>query len=166
MDLQSFFLKAYDEYADAVFRHCAFRVFDREQAADITQETFIKTWEFLRSGKKVENRKAFLFRVANNLIIDWYRKKKSISLEQAIENGFDPGFDERTRVQSGIDLKFALSYLAKLEEPYRTALHMRYVEDLSPKQISFILDESETAVSVRIHRGLKSLQNLLLSHEN
>lgn len=158
MDLERAFLKAYDDNSDAIFRHCAFRVWDRELAADLTQETFIRTWEYLKEGKRVDNLRAFLFRVANNLVIDWSRKKKAVSLEAVLEGGLEVGFDGRSQAESALDLKLALSALSELEEPYRTAVQLRYVEDLSPQEISRILNESENVISVRIHRGVKILR--------
>ena len=75
------FSDAYEEYKDAIFRHCYFHTFDREQAKDAMQETFIKTWQYLESGHKIDNLRAFLYKVATNLIINAARKKKSVSLE-------------------------------------------------------------------------------------
>jgi len=70
------FLDAYEKYADAIYRHCYFRVYNKELAEDLTQETFIKTWKYIVEGKEVKNIKSFLYRVAVNLIIDNSRKKK------------------------------------------------------------------------------------------
>ena len=61
------FADAYDAYADAIFRHCAFRCFNRERARELMQETFIKAWDFLVSGKDIDNVQAFLYKTANNL---------------------------------------------------------------------------------------------------
>ena len=80
------FLKAYDEYSDAIFRHCYFRVSDREKAKDLTQDTFTKTWEYVLKNGEVTDLRAFLYKVANNLIIDTYRKKKEDSLDDMMEN--------------------------------------------------------------------------------
>ncbi len=75
------FLALYDETADAVYRHCYFRVHDRELAKDMTQEAYARTWNTLaKGGIEIENLKAFLFRIASNLVIDHYRKKKEASL--------------------------------------------------------------------------------------
>ncbi len=38
---------------------------------------------------------------------------------------------------------------------------MRYINDLSPKEIAEILEESENAISVRIHRGIQKMRLLL-----
>lgn len=46
-DVRQKFLAAYDAYADAIYRHCYFRVFIRGRAEELMQETFMKTWEYL-----------------------------------------------------------------------------------------------------------------------
>jgi len=83
--LEEDFATAYDLYADAIFRHCYFRVNDREKAVDLMQETFMKTWEYLASGKKVTNLRAFLYRSANNLIVDQARRAK-LRQEDSLED--------------------------------------------------------------------------------
>ena len=155
MAMEEEFIKSYDELADVLFRHCYFRLSDRERAKDVVQETFIRTWDYVKKGKDITNLKAFLYRVANNLIIDEYRKKKELSLDVLQEDGFDPGVDETGAIQSVSEGKYALAALAKIDPSYRQVIIMRYIDDLSPKEISLILGESENAVSVRIHRGLK-----------
>src|SRR3989344_6415935 len=79
------FLEAYDKYADAIFRYCYYRVFDRDKANDYVQEAYCRTWKYLMQGNQIENIRAFLYRTANNIIIDESRKKKSFSLDQIME---------------------------------------------------------------------------------
>ena len=162
MEQEPAFLEVYDQYADAVFRHCYYRVFNRELAQDLTQEAFTKTWEYLAAGKSVDNLKAFVFRVAHNALIDWSRRKKELSLDALSDGGWDVGIDQRAKLQENLDVQSAIKILQKLEEPYQTALKLRYLSDFSPKEIAQILGESENVVSVRIHRGIKKLQALVV----
>lgn len=81
VEIKTKFEAIYSKESDAIFRFCFIRVSDREQALDITQETFLRLWQSLHSEKEITNTKAFLFTVARRLIIDWYRKKKSFSLD-------------------------------------------------------------------------------------
>ncbi len=155
------FLKAYDEFADAIFRHCYFRMSDRDKAKDITQETFLRAWEYLEKGNEIQAMRSFLYRVANNLIIDEMRKKKTLSLEKLQDEGFDPSFDGKEKTERLADAHQLLSVLNHLESPYRDVITMRYVNDMSPKEIAEILEESENAVSVRIHRGIAKLRTLM-----
>ncbi len=128
----------------------------------MTQETFIKTWQYLAKGESVDNIRAFLYRVATNLIIDNSRKKPVESLDQLREDtGFDPSVDDHQHLENYIDGTIAVDTLRQLESTYRDAIVMRYIDDLSPKEIAQVIGESENVVSVRIHRGLKKLKELL-----
>ncbi len=159
------FAAAYDRYADAIFRHCTFRLLDRERGRDLMQETFLKTWEYVARGNAIDNVQAFLYRAANNLVIDEVRRRKKrveVSLEDMQEAGMDIGTDEHERsMKSRIDEQRILSLLQKIDEPYREVLVMRYIDELPPAQIAKILGASANVVSVRINRGMKKLQSLL-----
>ncbi len=155
------FTEIFQEYSDAIFRHCAFKVMDRQLGHDLTQETFLRAWNQIEQGKKIENMRAFLYRVADNLVIDYIRKKKSLSLDQLQEQGFDPGHDETGSMQNKIEMGRALEALHKLEEDYRQAIQLRYVEGLSVSEIAVVTGEPPNTVSVRLHRGLQQLRSHL-----
>ena len=155
------FMKAYSELADPIFRHCYFRVYDKERARELMQESFMKTWQYLLKGKEIKNMKAFLYRVANNLIIDLSRKKKESSLDDLMEDGFDPGFSDEDKIIAQVDVQQIKPFLDKIEPMYREAVLMRYIDDLSPREISQVIGESENVVSVRIYRGIKQIKQLL-----
>lgn len=164
--LEKQFLKAYDEFADPIFRHCYFRVFNRERAKDLMQETFTKTWEYMQRSEPLDNIRAFLYKVANNLIIDNSRKKKEASLDQLQDEGFDPGEDTRDKLTSFLEAGTVIKVLSKLNPKYRQAIQMRYIDDLSPKEIAEATGESENNISVRLHRGLKELRDIMEYSEN
>ncbi len=164
-DIMEQFMKAYDDLSDAIFRHCWFKIGDREKAKDLMQETFTRSWQYIIQGTEVKNMKPFLYRVANNLIIDEYRKKKELSLDGLMAEGFEPGFDEIKSTEQSIDAKLALSVINQLDEKYQEAIMMRYVDELSPKEIAEITGENENNISVRIHRGLKQLKEILNNKE-
>jgi RNA polymerase sigma-70 factor (ECF subfamily) len=160
------FMDAYEAHADALFRHVLLRVRDREKAKDIVQDAYSKTWLYIAEGNEIEHIKAFLFRVANNLIIDGARKKKSASLDVMIdEDGFEV-VDETVVDPSEIQaVREALKLLSELDELYRAVITMRYMDEMSPKEIADILGVSENVVSVRIHRGIERLRILYDSPE-
>ena len=160
-NLEDKFIKAYNEFSDAIFRHCCFRVYNRDSAKDITQETFTKTWQYLVDGGEIENIKAFLYKTANNLIIDLFRKKKAVSLETMQETGFEPSYDDSNSINNSIEVKRLLKIMDRLDSTYRDIIIMRYIDDLSPKQIAEIAQESENNISVKIHRGIKKLKELI-----
>ncbi|MDP3953939.1 MAG: RNA polymerase sigma factor [bacterium] len=155
------FVKMYETYADAIFRHCYFSVLNKEQAKDLAQETFVKTWHYIAKGNKIDNEKAFLYKVATNLMINLSRKKKESSLEVLQDKGFDPGFDNRESLNNFLAGKKALEELGEIDDKYSQAVVMRYIDDLSPEEIANITGESANTVSVHIHRGLKKLKELM-----
>lgn len=163
--LEKEFLKSYDDFADAIFRHCYFRVSDRELAKDLVQETFARSWKYLAQGKIIQNIKAFLYKTANNLIIDHYKKKKELSLDELNEVSASLASDEDLKIQSRAETKEILNILNKLKPTYKEALTMRYFNELSVKEIAEILDESENNISVRIHRAINDLKKILKIYE-
>ncbi|PIR55258.1 hypothetical protein COU74_02550 [Candidatus Peregrinibacteria bacterium CG10_big_fil_rev_8_21_14_0_10_36_19] len=156
--IQEEFLEAYDKYADAVFRHIFFRLYDRELAKDIMQETFEKTWEYISKGNGVENMKAFLFRVAKNLLVSNVRKHKEQSLDVLMDGGFTPVGVNAEDWKISIDCNILLNYVDKLPKEYSEIIKLRYLDELSPGEISKIIKKSENAVSVRINRALQKLK--------
>lgn len=155
------FIKTYDQFSDAIFRHCVFRISDREKAKDITQGSFVRLWDYMSEGKEIDNIRAFLYRIANNLIIDEYRKKKDESLDRMRdEEGFDEGFDPRHDIETKDEYSRAQALLSRLPDKYREALVMRHIDGLSVKDIARLTHETENVISVRIHRAIEKLKTL------
>ncbi|MFA4815099.1 MAG: RNA polymerase sigma factor [Candidatus Gracilibacteria bacterium] len=170
MQPQEQFAQAYDQHADAIFRHCYLRVYDRELAKDLMQETFMKAWKYYSEGEgeKIENPKALLYKIATNLIIDHSRRpgsKRTDSLEDLAEAGFEPGEDRSDKLKDELDAKDALKVLAYIKEDYREVLILRYFSDLSLKQTAEALGISENLVSVRLNRALQELRKHLRIYE-
>lgn len=170
-DFHKNFEEAFALYNDELFRHASMRLPERERALELTQECFMKVWEYVQKGGEVEQWRPFLYRTLRNLIIDEYRRKKSVSLEglvsgeddaRSVEDLLPP--DETNTLEAAIDRfdgKRAMTALQELSDVYREAITLRYVNGLSPQEIGDIVGESENAVSVRIHRGLKKLKEIL-----
>ncbi len=155
------FVAAYRALSDPLFRYCYVRLSNRDKALEVMQETFMNAWNYLSQGNSITYLKAFLYRTANNLIVDQYRKKKVLSLDDLREKGFDPWVDTEESLQFVIEGKRALQAMSRINEKYHQALTLRYVEGFSIKEISNTIHETQNNVSVRIHRGLKDLRTLL-----
>ena len=167
------FLKAFDEYADPLFRHAVYRLSDRERAIEIVHDTFTKVWSYIRNGHEIDSFKPFLYKVMNNLIIDEYRRRKELSLDAILsEEGVDEGSFAELHEGSVEELTFLLDakkaseLLEELPLVYREVLVLRFVDGLGPKEISELIEESENVVSVRIHRGLKILKDMIMAKED
>lgn len=156
---------AYEQNADAIFRFVYFRTRDREDAKDIVQETFLRTWRYLAEGNEIDQLRAFLFRTARNILYDMtkqYTTRNTGSLDAFLEEGGDipapndgPGYDP-------LDIERAMKLLDDLDPPeYKEAVHLRFIEELGVGEIAKILEVSENVVSVRINRGVAKLRKHL-----
>lgn len=157
------FLRLYDQNADAIFRYCYFRLFDHELAKEFAQEVFLRGWrEFSDHAKKIKYPKALLYKIANNLIIDYKRKRKEKSLETMQENGFEiTGNSLEAETEIKIEYQKILESVNQLPKEYKEIIVLRYVEGLKPKEISEITGQSTNVISVSITRGKKKLKELL-----
>ncbi len=174
MDTQSItrkFTQVYDSQSDALFRFCLWKMSDREGALDIAQESFMRYWNEISKGADIENDRAFLYTVARRLVIDWYRKKKAVSIDKLSGDGDNDPFDipdEKSidDASFGAEGRFAMEQIRKLDPQYRQAVYLRFVEGLPPKDIALILDMTANVVSVRIDRGLKELREMIAPKNN
>lgn len=153
--------KAYDEYADAIFRHVYLRLGNREVAKEIMQDAFVKTLLVLKKGTEIENIRAFLYRIANNLLIDHVRKKKSVSLDDMQEAGFEPSGESEEDLHVKMEGTRVAATLSMLREEDRDLIVLRFVDGMKPQEIGEMLDLAPNTVSVRIHRALKELKSHL-----
>ena len=137
-----------------------FKVNNHSTGQDLVQDTFMKTWMYLVKGGKINLMKPFLYHILNNLIIDEYRKRKTYSLDELLEKGFQPGFDNSESIFNKFDGKEAILLINDLPTKYEEVMRMRYVQDLSLKEISLITGQSKNTVAVQTHRGLEKLKQL------
>lgn len=154
------FARMYQEYADAIFRHCYFRVQERERARDIVQNTFVKVWEYLSRGEEIKNMKAFLYKVASNQIIDYYRSNKELSLDELREKGFEPKGDLGFGYEDKLDAEAIRSLLTQLNEGYREVMVLRYIDGYKPREMAELMGEDVNVVSVRLHRAAKLFKKI------
>lgn len=167
MEARELFLAGYDAYADAIYRFCLLRVFSKEIAEDLTQECFVRFWKYLQAGNEVQYVRIFLYTVARRLIIDHVRKKKEDRLDVLLERGEipEPAHSGREEIERGVGIHEILRTFHQLRDEDREMIVYRYIEDLEPREIAEITGMSANAVSVRIHRAVKNLQEHFHNHE-
>jgi RNA polymerase sigma-70 factor (ECF subfamily) len=149
---------AHHDFQKGLNARAFFKVGDHATSEDLVQDTFMKTWKHLVGGGKILMMKAFLYHVLNHLIIDEYRKRKSSSLDDLLEKGFEPGVDETESIFNIFDGKALLLLIKRLPVKYRKTLKMHYVQDLSLTEISLITGTSKNTIAVQLHRGVKKLK--------
>ncbi len=157
------FNTVYKEFAGSVFRYIYFKVSDYDVAADLTADTFTRFWK-VSVREPIDNAKAFLFSIANGIIIDYYRKKKKqkkVSLD-VIDEWLLGVIDKNEDVLSNKqEITYIFLKLKKLKKTYQDILLLYYVEELKIEEISLVLHKTENNTRVILHRALQALKQIL-----
>lgn len=163
LDAEKKFLKFYDENVANLYRYIYFRVGSKESTQDLTSECFFK---YLRSNSQIKNPRAFLYQIARNLIVDFYRQsaKKPLSLEEITAKGpdfNDSRVDLHEQAQRAGDIEAIKKSLGSLKEEYQEVIILRYIDELEINEIVEILGKKQGAVRTLISRALKALRGIL-----
>jgi RNA polymerase sigma-70 factor, ECF subfamily len=152
---------AHHDHEKGMNTHAFFKVNSHTVGQDLVQDTFIKTWSYLVKGGKINLMRPFLYHILNQLIIDEYRRRKTLSLDTLIEEkGFEPSFNNSEKILNVLDGKTALLLIKYLPVKYEKVMRMRYEKEFSLEEISIITGQSKNAVAVQIHRGLARLKKI------
>ncbi len=157
------FVEAYDLFAPKLYRHALFRTSSPEVAEDIASETFARAWESIREkASEIRHLKAFLYRIADNLIIDHYRRnaKAAVPIGEEIEETLRAPGDPHERVDRMLAGEAMAGHLAKLRPEARDLLVMRYIDDLPIEHIAETTGKKKNAIYVALHRAVKELKAL------
>jgi RNA polymerase sigma-70 factor (ECF subfamily) len=141
----------------------AYRYFGSpDDAAEITQKTFIKAYQKLNTLDDPEKFGPWLYRIANNLCLDELKRagrKRSSSLEvlkHAPQTELSPAADERTMKNEAMVLLHKA--LLRLPVEQRMVVIMKEYEGLTFREIAEMLDEPENTLKSRMYTGLKNLK--------
>ncbi|MGE7763445.1 RNA polymerase sigma factor SigW [Peribacillus sp. NPDC097895] len=158
-------------YKDKVFQICFRMLGNRQEAEDLAQEAFVRAFVNIRSFNIQMKFSTWLYRIATNLCIDRLRKKKPDYYLDADVAGTD-GLNLYSQIASdmakpeeeveSLELQETIqAEIMKLPEKYRSVIVLKYIEELSLKEISEILDLPVGTVKTRIHRGREALRKQL-----
>jgi len=156
------FGQLYDHFAPRLYRHALIRTNSAEEAEDITAKTFLKAWEYVRARNRIKNIRAFLYRITDNLIIDWYRTRNPmLALSHEHDEGMgvdlvDP-HDTEAAIIDSFDTELIKRAMRDLPFQDQTVLMLRFVDDLEIGEIAHVAEKTKGAVTVAIHRALKRL---------
>lgn len=153
------FEDAYDEFLDSIFRFLCSRLSNRERAHELTQETFMRAWQYLRAGNTITNMRPFLYTIAYNLFKNELRARREVySLDRMIEERVFEPVSANPSSEEMLEQRMLVEMIPLLPEQYAEVLTLRFVDGLAVKDIAAMLEETPVAISVRIHRGIHKLR--------
>jgi len=153
----------YDRYVDDVYRFFYYRTFNRQEAEDLTEDTFLRAWEHI--GRLQVDRplhvKAWLLRIARNLWIDRHRtRRERVSLESLPTEPPSQDSPEGAAIREE-QWDWLVEALAQLPEPMREVVIYRFMHGLKPAEIAELMGIQVGHVRVLQHRALRRLQRWL-----
>ncbi len=153
---EAIFDELYHSQVEPVYNFLFYKTLDKEVAADLTQEVFLKAWRALEKAS-VKNPKAWLYTISRRTVIDYYRRLKPLT---NIEDCWDlsDNHDSLTSLDQKLAWEKVAVALKSLSAADRDLLIMRFWLDLPFTDIAASLEKNEGAVKMACSRALKKLQ--------
>lgn len=150
----------YDAYFIVVRKFLASKLPRPEDADELSSEVFLRAWEYM-TANVVENAQALFFKIAHNLIADFYRKG---SHDQPLDEQLEKTLEAPGSLQEEVALQDEAARLRvklrTLKEEYRDVLTMRFLEEMTVEEIAIALDKSTNNVRVLLFRAKRALKKL------
>lgn len=148
----------YDFFVLRIRRFILFRVPRGEDADELASEVFLRGWEYA-TASIVKSPTGFFYRIAKNVVADFYRKRT-----QETELGdIDIASPEPTVsdvLDKNQETQELITRLRELKDEYRDVLVMRYLDEMSVKEIAEALEKTTNNVRVLLHRAKSGLKEI------
>jgi RNA polymerase sigma-70 factor (ECF subfamily) len=152
----------YERYLDEIYRFVYFSLNDQWEAEDITENVFLKSWEQLpiiySKDSQIENFRAWIYRIAKNMVVDFFRSKKGVMLRQDLPS--DETSPEIIYAENNLSNRLQKAIM-QLEPNYRQIIVLRFINQISHKESAQIMQLGYNNVRVLQHRALKKLRVIL-----
>jgi RNA polymerase sigma-70 factor (ECF subfamily) len=165
--MEKSFRKIAEAHRDRIYTFALYSLRRPEEAEDVTQDVLVKLWQH-GNRVDVENLSAWVMRVTRNAVIDVMRRRRSRAAVIADEVDYDLAShyaSDDSRTDYGVESREfheALeAALASLDDPYRSILVMREIQQLKYSEICEALDIPLNTVKVYLHRGRRMLREAL-----
>lgn len=158
----------YDRYQPQIYRFIYLKVSHREEAEDLTHQVFLKSWQNI-GGYKFQSFpfSSWLYRIARNQVIDYYRvKKNNLNLEEISESKIDDSSIGIIAIlDDNSDVKKIKEAIKQLSPGHQDVIILRFIEELSLKETASALKKTEIAVKLLQHRAIKNIKKILNDNE-
>ncbi|GAH19206.1 unnamed protein product, partial [marine sediment metagenome] len=159
---QDAFAQLYEEYFDKIYRYIAFKIGNRTEAEDMTQQVFLNAIKSISSFRwRGIPFSAWLFRIAHNQVVDYLRKKAkhtTTSLDEVlVSNGNNP----QLVAEQNLDIERLLLATKQLTQAQREVISLRFASELSIAQVAKVMGKSQGAIKALQHSAIVALRKTL-----
>ncbi len=165
------FKKEFLPHADALYNFAFHLTYNEDDANDLVQETFLKSYRFIDSYQQGTNAKAWLFKILKNAFINDYRRKSKqpskvdydeiVSYHDTDDDGHVEYLDLRQELFQGMLGDEITRALNELPVDFKTIILLCDIEEFSYEEIAKIIDIPIGTVRSRLHRARNILKEKL-----
>jgi RNA polymerase sigma-70 factor (ECF subfamily) len=156
------FGRLYDMHVNRVYRHVYYRVGNKADAEDLTQQVFLKAWQAIGRYKKTATPfLAWLMTISHNLVIDFYRTRKSESYLDMDFAAHDSASGPERAVEASFEQQRLRRTILRLHGDEQQVVMLRFIEGFEFREIASLLGKKEGNIRVILHRALVKLRRLL-----
>jgi RNA polymerase sigma-70 factor (ECF subfamily) len=152
----------YEENFDKIYRYIVLKIGDRAEAEDMTQQVFLNALKSISSYRyKGMPFSSWLFRIAHNQVVDYYRKKKrsaTVPLDENIAAGYDNPGRETERKMEIEQMTVATKQLTRAQQE---VISLRFAGELSIAEVARVMKKSEGAIKALQHSAIASLRRIM-----
>lgn len=154
----------YDIYAEPLFRYFYFRTNDRLESEELVSEVFLKVVETIGEFKLPDQGQArtfngWIFRIANNKVMDAYRDRKRQFVEQ--DESIPASQADEDGLASTLNNEELRAAIQRLTPAQQQVVLLRYIERMSIDEVARMTGRTAGAVRVMQHRALKAIAKLI-----
>ncbi|WP_296620633.1 sigma-70 family RNA polymerase sigma factor [Marivirga sp.] len=146
----------YLEFKGEIQNYILKKVKSKEVAEDLTSQLALKLYSMCEKLQDVRNLRAWLYRVASNVVIDYFREEQKKHSQSIVD---DLSQDEEEDFVNIAVENCVLKLLEQLPNKYREAVRMSDLEGVNQKEIAEKLNISYSAAKMRVQRGRESLKS-------
>lgn len=152
----------YDEYHPRIYRYLFRRIGEVEIARDLTADVFGNLINAVHKGNCPEhNLKAWLYRTAHNIVVDYYRKQNHREDLQLNESNYATDDDMAISVEQRMTTDHVREALNELTPDQQQVIYLRFLEGFSNEEVALCLGKTVGAVKSLQHRGIEALRRKL-----
>jgi RNA polymerase sigma-70 factor (ECF subfamily) len=155
------FAALYDRHADRVYRHCYYRLGNRADAEDITQQTFLQAWKaigrYRRGGAPFV---AWLLTIAQRLAISHVRRAREFA-DPEVAPAASEASDPAEAFGASVARSTVRRAILQLRPERQEVIILRFIEGFSVEEVAGALGKTENNIRVIQHRALADLRRRL-----
>lgn len=151
----------YEENFDRIYRYIVLKISDRTEAEDMTQQVFLNALKSISSYKfKGMPFSSWLYRIAHNQVVDYFRKKSkqaTVPLDESLPIPATDGSPEHL-AEKKVEIEEVVTAARKLTSAQQEVISLRFASELSITEVAGVMGRSEGAVKALQHSAIVALR--------